>query len=415
MGRPFLNSIPHTSRTLHQFRYRVAIVLFIFALFHQQHLYLVSRQSLTAKYAPTNFNFHTEELDLGSSRSNKEDLQFQDELIANRPAWKVLSVGWEGKVFTYNDWVIKTFTPGWSPFRNCIHGAIAKWPTEIPASLHFGGRVSNVDVSERNSSHHTTVMYNGFVPVKAYFMTSASPSVPEQWHLVTPLLGGGNLHTLAKQLSRSAEAKSFREVDARYRPAFNRLLDTMEALHVAGYCHDDIKPANIFAQDELHWVLGDLGNLRHVLHPYHSSGLWKDNEQLEDCRSNDVIRVLRSYLKFVQSSASDADRFNIAFMEGQGPGSRLFWWAIAYAPTMSAGQLHRRSLIEYPEATRKTYFEDEYPGPTRPSALISFFSRRLAVKRAVNMALVTRMGEMRARWWAMVWLFGVPNSELCGH
>jgi tRNA A-37 threonylcarbamoyl transferase component Bud32 len=408
MGRQFFTSIPHNGRALYHLRYRIAFVLFIFALFQQQHLYLVSRQSLTAKYSPTDFKIHSGDLHPRLSRPNDEVSQFQDEFVANRAAWKALGKGCEGKVFAYKDSVIKTFTPTRSPFRNCAPDATTTWPTEIPASLRFGGFDKPVDVSDTNAS------YDGFLPVKAYFMASTTPGEPAEWHLVTPLLKGSNLNTLAKQLSANETPKSFREVDAISRPAFNRLLKNMESLHASGYCHDDINPANIFVQDESYWILGDLGNVREVSHPFHASKMWKDNAQLEDCRANDVVRALQSYLKFVQSSASNPDEFNAAFYEGVEPMSRLFWWTLADARSMSAEELRRRSVIEYPEATHKTKIEDGGFKPTRPHTFMSLFSGKLAVRRAVNQALEIRMPDWSARFYGMVWLFGVPDAHVCG-
>jgi hypothetical protein len=388
-------------------RYRVALVLFILAIFQQQHLFLISRHALQAKYSPTNFDVRSDRLSARSWTDDDEDAHFQDELIANRASWQVLGAGWEGKVFKYEDYVIKTFTPGRSPFRNCAPGASDKWPTEIPASLQFGGFSTPTDISTSNDTS------SGFLPVKAHFMAATSPGQPAEWHMVTPLVKGGNLEKLAQQLSKSEHPQSFREVDTRYRPAFNKLLQTIEGLHKAGYCHDDMKPGNIFIQDESQWVLGDLGNLREVSHPYHSSELWKDNAQLQDCRANDVVRALKSYLQFVQSSAGDGDDFNAAFFHAQEPTSRLFWWTLADAPSMSAGELRQRSLVEYPEAISKARLDERFSKPVQHGTFLGLFSRRLGARQAVNRALVTRMGEKSARWWGMVWLFGVPDSELC--
>ncbi|KAH7338526.1 hypothetical protein BKA66DRAFT_577390 [Pyrenochaeta sp. MPI-SDFR-AT-0127] len=414
MGRPFLPSIPHTSRSLHNFRYRVAFVLLFLAIFQQQHLFHIHRQSLAAKYSSTQFSSSTEGLHPGIWRPDDEDSQFQDDLIANRASWTVLGEGWEGKVYTYRDTVIKTFTPGRSPFRNCAPGVPGqKWPTEIPASLLLGGICKHVYIDGSKCPLNTSTTTKGFLPVKAYFTAPSSPLDSPRWYLATPRLKGGNLFNLAHKMSEGARAQNFREVDSLYRPAFNRLLGSIESLHNAGYCHDDIKPANIFVQDDTHWKLGDLGNLRHISHPYHISRLWRDNKQLDDCRANDVVRVLKSYLKFVQSSVYNKDQFNAAFYEGKEPISRLFWWTLANSPELSAAELHQRSLIEYPESSPS----DDYltfPLGTPRRTLANVFSRRLALSREVDHALITRMGEKLARWWAMTWLYGVPDLEICG-
>jgi serine/threonine protein kinase len=382
-------------------RYRVAVVFFILALFQQQHLYLTSRQALSEKYSATNFNSHNNgDLQARSWQPDDERSKLQDELVANRVAWKVLGEGWEGKVFAYQDSVIKTFTPGRSPFRNCAPDA-TKWPTEIPASLQFGG--SATDVANATS--------NGFLPVKAHFMASTTPGELAEWHLVTPLLRGGNLRSLAKKISSEETLTSYRLIDARYRPAFNKLLENMGALHDAGYCHDDVKPANIFVQDDSRWVIGDLGNVREVSHPYHSSRIWKNNNQLKDCRANDVVRALQSYMKFVQSSAADEDDFNAALYKGQTPLSRLFWWTLANAPRMSAQSLRQRSFLEDPGV--KTNADNEFPAPKQPHTVLSLFSKRAASKLAADRVLITRMDERSVRLWGMVWLFGVPESDVC--
>jgi len=252
-------------RSLCSLRSRLAFVLFVTAFCHQQHLFFVSRQSLAAKYSATEFEVARLELHPRFERPDDEDAEFQDDLIANREYWTVLDEGWEGKVFAYKDSVIKTFMPGRSPFRNCASGATnEKWPTEIAASLRFGGfdqEVSNGDAG------NTT--FDGFLPVRAYFKAPLSSARVPEWHLVTPLVEDGSLRDLAKRLSREATGTSVREIDEHYRPAFERLLQNLQTLHEAGYCHDDIKPANIFIQDDTNWLLGDLGNVRHVSHAYH--------------------------------------------------------------------------------------------------------------------------------------------------
>ncbi|OAL51347.1 hypothetical protein IQ07DRAFT_599308 [Pyrenochaeta sp. DS3sAY3a] len=415
MGRPFLSSIPHTSRSFHHIRYRVVVLLLVFALFQQQHLFHVHRQSLAAKYSSTDFTSSNQELQARFTRPDDEDSHFQEELLANQESWNLLGAGWEGKVFVYKDSVIKTFTPGRSPFRNCAPSvASEKWPTEIPASLRFGGFWNHLEMNGFGRTRNESATLDGFLAVQTYFKASVVPSQPKEWFLVTPYLDGGNLNKLSRELSTSTSTRNYQELDSRYRPAFNRLLKDMKSLHQAGYCHDDIKPANIFIRDSSHWVLGDLGNLRETSHPYHSSRLWRDNQQLEDCRANDAVRALKSYLQFIQSSASDADEFRIAFFEGAEPISRLFWWTLAGARSMSAAALYERSLIEYPEAARSLDMDLEIPSPDSHRSLIGVFSRRMALKGAVDDALQTRVGEKIARWWAMTWIFGLPVSDVCG-
>ncbi|KAF1933706.1 uncharacterized protein M421DRAFT_416054 [Didymella exigua CBS 183.55] len=397
MGRPFRISAP--TRSLYHLRYRLALVLSIFILFEQYHLLFVYRHALAAKYSPTEFKLHAEHSQPWTL--DEESAHLQDRIVANRATWRVLGKGWEGETFVYQDSVIKTFRPGQSPFRNCAPGTAGeKWPTEIPASLYFGGTENNATTSQ-----------DGFLPVKAFFMVDSSDTQAE-WHLVTTLLRHGSLKTLVANMRE--KGMPYEDIDAHYRPAFEGLLASLHKLHEAGFCHDDVKPANIFVADDTHWILGDLGNLRHVSHPYHASLLWSENAQLPDCRANDNIRALKSYIRFVRDSALDADAFNAQFFEKRGPLSRFFWSTVANSSHLSAADSRARSAALHPQLEAKTSFEcvEQASGPAY--AWLSIFSRRWRYHYAVNELLHTRMGEKMARWWAMTWLLGVPVWEVCG-
>ncbi|CBY00739.1 hypothetical protein LEMA_P018690.1 [Plenodomus lingam JN3] len=412
MGRPFLSSIPHSSRYMHNLRYRCMIVACILALLQQQYLYTSYRLSLAAKYSPTTFSFDYQATRALLEKPVNQETSFQQNLIAHRALWKVLGKGWEGTVYTYNESVIKTFLPQ-SPLRNCAPGEDnVKWPTEIPGNLYFGGTGLGNQIEDDSQTTRNRTS-DGFLPVEGFFKISTSPSDPPEWHLVTPLLRNGNLNTLAKKLLQEEQSKTVHERDVRFRPAFNQLLVTLDTLHSSGYCHDDIKPDNIFVRDESHWVLGDLGNLRNILHPYHKSRLWKSNQQLADCRANDTIRLLKSYLKFIRSSL-DADSFNMELYDGQAPLGRLFWWALADAHTLSAVELQRRSLIENPTSPSENSMNEASFAPAVHQHLWSLIPRRTALRYAADRILMTQMSEKAARWWAMVWLFGVPVPDLCG-
>jgi hypothetical protein len=106
MDRPLFTSIPYNGRTWYHLRYRIAVVLFMFGLIQYQRLFLLSRQSLRAKYSPTNFSSPSSDLYSRYPRQDDEDSLFQDELMANRAVWKVLGEGCEGRVFAHKDWVI---------------------------------------------------------------------------------------------------------------------------------------------------------------------------------------------------------------------------------------------------------------------------------------------------------------------
>jgi hypothetical protein len=401
----------HAPRTLYLSRWRISIILFIAAFYHQQHLYFASRQSLAAKYSPTQFVVDRNGEQPILNRRDEDDSAFEDELVANRDAWTVLGEGWEGKVFAYKGSVIKTFTPGRSPFRNCAPGAEdEKWPTEIAASLRFGGQDTDNGHTAHDDGASTTL--DGFLPVKTYFKASTPASQTPEWHLVTPLVKDGNLDTLARKVSLERKMKTAREIDTHYRPVFERLLGNVQYLHEAGYCHDDIKPSNVFIADDSKWLLGDLGNVRHTTHKYHSSRLWIDNGQLEDCRANDAMRTLKSYLQFIRMAANDESYFDEEFFEGKEPLSRLFWQASNDAPKMSAAQLRNLSFVQHPARPRQAEMGSISVSQSR--ALPNVLSNRWALGKAVDRALATRMGEKLVRWWAMAGILGVPNSASCG-
>ncbi|KAH6622085.1 hypothetical protein C7974DRAFT_215882 [Boeremia exigua] len=396
MGRPFRISAPQ--RSLYNLRYRLALVLFIFVLLEQHRFFFKYRTALAIKYSPTELPTATKQQ---SWVFDGEGAHYQDYIVANRAAWRALGKGWEGKTFVYQDSVIKTFTPGRSPFRNCAPGtADERWPTEIPASLYFGG-------SERN----TTFSHDSFLPVRTFFMAPSSTDRAE-WHLVTPLLKGGDLEDLTAKERKRREI--YRNIDAQYRPAFTGFLRSLQVLHEAGYCHDDVKPGNVLVADSAHWILADLGNIRHLTHPYHTSLLWQENRQLSDCRANDGIRALKSYLRFVRGAAVDANAFDAEFLEGREPLSRLFWSATANATHLSVGELREQSAIEHPH--RNDYGESESGAllPITSHAWLSAISRRWGRSHAVTRALQTRVGEKMARWWALTWIFGVPVTTVCG-
>jgi len=329
--------------------------------------------------------------------------------LSNRDSWRVLGSGWEGSTFIYDDVVIKTFNAGQSPFRNCApfeHSSHSKWPTEIPASLYFGGTTAAPNWNNNDSSHNDTVAYAGFLPVKAFFLAPApedSTNTP-QWHLVTPLLRQGNIKALARRNRDDNPVKMPAEIDTLYRPKFNRLLQSLQSMHEAGFCHDDMKPSNIFVEDDGNWILGDLGNVRHISHSYHSSRIWQDNEQLLDCRANDAIRALKSYMSFLRTASMDKHGFDLDFVHGSTSYGQLFRDAIASMPVMTAEMLLRRSSVNNLGLTVR--------GSARPhTQQMSFFERQWLDKR-VQRALRTSISERFARMVGVTWLFGVPQG-LC--
>ncbi|KAF2005520.1 hypothetical protein P154DRAFT_530717 [Amniculicola lignicola CBS 123094] len=246
--------------------------------------------------------------------------------------------------------------PGPLPHRNPSHHPI--WRHPIPIS---------------DPIINTT---SGFLPLQSYFQTPSPSSYNEAptWHLVTPLVKDDTLVHLA-HLHEQQTNHTFREPDALYRPAFNTLLQSLTTLHAAGFCHDDIKPANIFVSTPRSWILGDLGNVRHLSHPYHTSRIWRsDSAQLADCRANDAVRLLKTYLQFIRQASSTSKgeggigEFDVMFYEGREPLSILYWWSMSDTQSISAEELRIRSLVEPPELAARFQGSGDVPELDRRGA-----------------------------------------------
>lgn len=69
----------------------------------------------------------------------------------------------------------------------------------------------------------------------------------------------------------------------------NQAIWSLQRFHEAGLCHDDAKPANIFEAKDTRWILGDSGSLRYAAHPYNTSLLKSENEQLLDCPAHEKV------------------------------------------------------------------------------------------------------------------------------
>lgn len=384
----------------------VRVVGFLVVLFvvRQQHLYSIYTRALAAKYAPTDFG--NPDFEKNYVLDDRAAL-LQEELVANRNGWKKLGAGWEGTTYTYNDVVIKTFTPGRSPFRNCAQrNTSLRWPTEIPASTLLGNGGDGRDVL--TTSNDTTP--GRFLPVKTAFFAATSSDAGPEWHLVTPFARHGTLKTLSSKVRQ--QDLDVRTLDSRYREKFHDLLRSLQVLHEAGYCHDDIKIDNVFVGDSDEWILGDLGNVRELNHPYHASRIWLDNDQLRDCRSNDVIRALKSYLSFLRGSLADTQGLDDDLFSRRDSLSKLFWSAMDDARDTNAEELQRRSRIYHAERTAgETKTRDER------SLRQSSFLPKLSVKtvrasKAVDGMLHIGNSETYARWMAVTRIFGI-QQEVC--
>ncbi|CZT16107.1 uncharacterized protein RCC_01948 [Ramularia collo-cygni] len=248
-----------------------------------------------------------------------------------------LGTGQEGSVSLYEDSegtavAVKTFSLA---ARNQIPFELVEdfidltttWPTEIEAGVLLN--------SLRDAS---------FVPVLDYFILQEPAGWT--WAFASPLQLGGTLLSLAERERLAYNPSSLESLDRFYRPSLLSLLSVLEDLHLAGICHDDIKPDNIFiGQDSRHWMLGDLGNVREVKHPWHQTASWIRQNQLPDCKTNDVKRTLKTYLSFLRAASNDADAFDRQFW-GRGTAlSRMYWDFVLYP--LDAGRLARLSGIRY--------------------------------------------------------------------
>lgn len=375
-------------------------------------------EALRAKYERTEFlddadvtkQLVPSQMFLGPEDTHGDRLRLWQE----RANWRHLGNGYEGDVYLYNNSVIKTFNTKSSPLRNCVPGIAPgiRWPTEIQASLLLDGHVSSeksVPVPDESD----------FVPIHDLFLSLEEDGTHGRWHMVSPFLESGDLGKLAKRLQ--PRALSYRELDMRFRPSFDRLLGALYTMHAKhNLCHDDIKSDNIFVTsfstgaEDTHWLLGDLGNARQPTHAYHTSRLWShDNDQIADCRANDAIRLVKTYTQFIQMASTgaseDSIQFDAAFFAQQEPWSRLYWsvnTAAAIAP-MDAAAVLDESLRFPPEdfgeqaAYGFAVLESGEPAVSRPL--------RLSLRGAAYQELHRGLGlsERNARIHGVI---GVPQS-----
>ncbi|KFA76523.1 hypothetical protein S40288_01518 [Stachybotrys chartarum IBT 40288] len=397
------------------------------------------RQALTQKYSPTRYNSLTkEDEELLHSQRWRWDEQdgaatqirgsySRADLWANRHRWQKLGSGFEGKTFKYGGTVIKSFRARNAPFRNCVPGVAGdeplRWPTEISAQLVLSGLAESDSIPADAT----------FLPTVDYFLGPDSTRGWPEWYLVTPLLPSGNLEQLARQLRRSDRKYTARDVDIIFRPSLEQVLGILDTMHTTKeLCHDDIKLDNVMStttstqgsdidnpEKKTHWLLGDLGNVRQPSHPYHSSILWwKFNNNLQDCRENDVVRLLKSYIIFLRASVDNVAAFDEEFFQGLQPWSRLFWATIddaAQGRNISAAfvglqsQLHNRANNLVVPSTRYTH------EPPRSSSLLfsAFVGREGRLAKAVADSVRISASEKKARNWSMSWLLGIPVAA-CG-
>lgn len=322
-----------------------------------------------------------------------------------------LGAGFEGAAELYNDTrsgqpvVIKTFfgknrnmLP--KPLYEYFHRSTNSWPAEIEASILLGG--FNDDSSPANISHGYRFEENAdYLPVVDYFVTETMPpnstSAP-RWHLVTPLILWGTLEDIARDVVKG-NAYTTDDLDLTFRPTFNRLLSAVANLHSRGYCHDDLKPDNIFVLNRSHWLIGDLGNVRQIHHQYHASRAWITNNQWPDCRLNDVRRALKSYLYLLRHASSDRTRFDGAFYEGKHAWSRLYWKFMkhpVYADRLIGMQRNETSGL-IPQLSAM----DRGPGLPWPSPAHTTAMDKLRAFAVTRELTCTGLHSTLDDWWAL--------------
>ncbi|KAI8626094.1 hypothetical protein F5Y19DRAFT_232701 [Xylariaceae sp. FL1651] len=416
LSSPWQAEFQHISSVQRRFVERCITVALVLCGLYSVHLHFRYREDLQAKYTPTVFSDALQRKIAQSPWKNPRDESDGRRILDQREDWKRIGGGWEGDIFMYNDTVIKTFVASRSPLRNCMKftEAPTKIPTEIPATAWLGGLKSGINKA------------TDFMPIRDYFLTPATETEPASWHLLTPYLVSGNLEDLAKRLQPFGF--TFRQLDASFRPSLHRMLGALEKMHDKYHlCHDDIKPGNIFVtgipprldvqpksdgKQDTHWLLSDFGNVREVTHPYHSSMIWtRDSHQHRDCRMNDAVRLIKTYVMFLRSASAEngTASFDAAFWGDIEPWSELYWTAVRepLLDSAVARSLRDKSLSLPPLAfdtpvTRKNK-------PHAPGCLLGLSCKLQNTEKELDRGMWVT--EDKARVFAATSIFGVPQGQ----
>lgn len=245
---------------------------------------------------------------------------------------RTLSSGFEGAISIYDNTrtgeqvAVKSFFTCASPLRNILPESAARffqqsrWPAELEFMLLYANGLHDGDSLRTD---------NGLVNIRDYFLFDDGTSTP-QWQLVTPFFRHGTLSgagpTIAGLLGLASNLTTS-DLDTIFRTSFQALLTTLDSLHNHGFCHDDIKSDNIFisSSDPKQWLLGDFGNVREKRHPYHTSEIWRQQRQWQDCAKNDVRRLAMVYLSFLRSFHADTSIYDVEFLAQEQEWTRLYW------------------------------------------------------------------------------------------
>lgn len=408
------------------------------------------RSAMTLKYTPTTFphlgakeqailedGTWQWEMSIGSSEKGSGTFNRED-FLGHRSEWHKLGRGHEGETFRYEESVVKVFRKHNAPFRNCVPGTTpeVRWPTEISASLILGGG-GNV-VGAEDEAHNRITKETTFLPVTDYFLSPEVDGKEARWHFITPLLPLGGLGKLAKRFHEEDKVYTARQLDVMFRPSLEHLLLGLDEMHMTHeLCHDDVKLDNIFvaspaasndqvegddhiptANKTTHWLLGDLGNVREISHPYHSSILWlASKKNLSDCRANDVVRLLKVYMTFLRRSVQDQALFDKEFFEGAEPWSALFW-AVWTSTRGEGGSTSATAALEKSRVQYNPFGQPDHSGlrgqqvPELSKPLYRvFLGKERILSMATGFMLNVAANEAHARRWGLAPLLGVPYSS----
>jgi hypothetical protein len=191
---------------------------------------------------------------------------------------------------------------------------------------------------------------------------------------------------------------------------------------INGLCHDDIRPSNIFVAAEAAapnistpWLLSGMSNVRETDHPYHKSSIWT-RSQLHDCQANDVVQLVKTYMKFLSDAVENNAEFNNEFLTGETAWSRLFWstwYDMQQKQPITASRLLARSqsLDFVADSPSRPSSFGLWPVELRDPVYWSLMGREKTLARAVKNKLSFGASEKSARLWGLTSILGMPETS----
>jgi serine/threonine protein kinase len=405
----------------------VAAILFVAALLHLITICRSSRSALRAKYTPTTYDVLTADQRsrlLGDRWRWNEAETVEDpvtgysrhRLLNNHHEWQNLTTTPDEKAFMYEGVMVTIYSSKVGALRDCMPYSSVRWSTAIAASLVLGDTEDGLHNQKKND----------VMPVVDYFLAPSADGTGQSWFLVTPVMSAGHLGHLAKQLRQSEHKHTAQDLDSIFRPSFEHVLTSVHDMHtINGLCHDDIKPDNIFVAAETAgynsstpWLLSGMSNVREVDHPYHKSSIWTRN-QLRDCRANDVLQLVKTYMKFLSDAADSNAEFNDQFLTGETAWSRLFWatwYDMQQKQPITASRLLARSqsLDFVADSPSRPSSFGLWPVELRDPVYWSLMGREKTLARAVKNKLSFGASDSSARLWGLTSILGMPETS-CQH